>query len=1134
MKPVPTLLRSILRVFALLALFALPAGAQETISLLDARSPTTGWEFNNGQEFPGATGALTADPNLPRDGHPTLKVTGNFTKGGNYVSAGRKFKPVDIRELSLWVRNPGADHFSMRLNDASGQTHQIVLTTEPGTDWQHIVLPLERFFSRLGQADAVKGIAKYESWGGAKDGKWHGPATAIYILLSPTKEQRERNLWLGEVAITPRAMAVPGAETRVTLPLDEITDGSHDWRFSRGEEFAGAKGSLTVVKDTPKPGQTSLRLAGDFIVGGAYVAAIKELKELDVKDVTSFRLQARSSNTSSITIALVDSSGQTHQRKGVPIIPDGQWHELLIDPMKIAGGEHWGGANDGQWHGPPTQLALSLTNASDAKGKQPALDLTEIRAEALLPVFVQPPAFKGDFEQGAKLSGGWVTQGEVTIDPQAAYQGNGSLRLSRTLENTEQPCSAAGPKFPAAPGLWDLRLAAKASLHSPDNSYNATVHLECLDATGKVIDRLPLFEFYRESAWKISTKRVELPKGVAAARFQTQLNKSYGQFWLDDLSASYLAPSPRKDDRIARLLFSTAQVGNLLFPADSRSIGITVEAHKPLRDTQRHLTYTVRDYWGAPQTQPQTVDLLPARQKDKRLSYEASIDLAGAPLEVGRYYEIHAELPQEGSEPFRNYTSFAILPEAITRSYQPEEIPFTARSWDNRIGEYIRLSDRIGLRLCGIWGTWSNQPPYTPEAPTLDLAKQLGMGWVSGTPIGGSIELGKYTYDETALRQGVRHLIEKFGHVRPMIISLGNEPHGTGARVLANVAAYRAVYEEAKKVDPTIKILATAVEPNEEYFQAGYGQWCDAFDFHIYETAADVRHSIAEYQGLMEKYHVVKPIWSTELGLNSQGQTRQVVATELLKKTATFFAAGGENMSWFGIMYPDTEGKNQGTSGDSHNVFDCRYNRYAPRLDAIAYYNAVNGIAVKKFIAEKTYQGDLHAFLFRDQAGHSLQVLWKDQGRADVAIPLTGVKGVELIRIDGTRRALSGTRGALTLSITEDPLLLLYDSPATGLPETLLPAAAELVERPRTVPAGSPVSFAVKVRDAESGSLTLQAPPLWTVPPAAAAHPGAPGAPRSFTATPPASLLPREAEFTLTFPDRTGELYLRVPLTSGE
>src|SRR5262249_4818729 len=163
----------------------------------------------------------------------------------------------------------------------------------------------------------------------------------------------------------------------------------------------------------------------------------------------------------------------------------------------------------------------------------------------------------------------------------------------------------------------------------------------------------------------------------------------------------------------------------------------------------------------------------------------------------------------------------------------------------------------------------------------------------------------------------------------------------------------KAVYQSMKAVDPSVFIIATSVEPNEEYFRAGYGQWCDAFDFHIYETAKDVRRTMKEYRALMKKYNVEKPLWSTELGLNSQGMTRQRVASEVYLKTAAFFAEGGANMTWFGFLYPDGEGKIFGSSGDSHNLFDCRFNRYAPRLDAVAWFNAVNGMAIKKFADEK-------------------------------------------------------------------------------------------------------------------------------------------------------------------------------------
>ena len=101
-------------------------------------------------------------------------------------------------------------------------------------------------------------------------------------------------------------------------------------------------------------------------------------------------------------------------------------------------------------------------------------------------------------------------------------------------------------------------------------------------------------------------------------------------------------------------------------------------------------------------------------------------------MEPGRYYELHADIPREGDEPFHNYTSLAILPKAAAKQYKPEEIPFTSRSWDNRIGECFYLSDRLGVRICGIWGGWSADPPYEPYAPTIELCEKLGMGVLTG------------------------------------------------------------------------------------------------------------------------------------------------------------------------------------------------------------------------------------------------------------------------------------------------------------------------------------------------------------------------------------------------------------------
>ena len=61
--------------------------ADEPISLIDSTDPTAGWSFDNGREFPGATGELLAAPGAGPRGEDALKLVGDFTNGGGYVQA---------------------------------------------------------------------------------------------------------------------------------------------------------------------------------------------------------------------------------------------------------------------------------------------------------------------------------------------------------------------------------------------------------------------------------------------------------------------------------------------------------------------------------------------------------------------------------------------------------------------------------------------------------------------------------------------------------------------------------------------------------------------------------------------------------------------------------------------------------------------------------------------------------------------------------------------------------------------------------------------------------------------------------------------------------------------------------------
>jgi len=556
-----------------------------------------------------------------------------------------------------------------------------------------------------------------------------------------------------------------------------------------------------------------------------------------------------------------------------------------------------------------------------------------------------------------------------------------------------------------------------------------------------------------------------------------------------------------RSGRVERLLFSTAALGNLLLPSDSKTVSVEAICRKPLATSSRSLAWSVCDYWGVEQQDPAKVPLDGPTQKDGKFVYTATIDLSKVPLETGRYYEVHASLD---AEQFKNHTGIAILPEAITHRYKPEEVPFTARNWDNRIPEFIRLTHRLGVRMCGVWGGWSEKPPYKPEAPGLDLVKELGMGWVTGTPAA-TIERGSTDYDEKALREGMKNFLTTFGNHRPLVVNLGNEPHGTGERVIKNAEAYRVLYDEVKKFDPSIKVVATSVEPNEEYFKAGYGKSCDAFDFHIYESAENVRRTIGQYRELQKKYGVVKPIWSTELGLNSQGMTRLAVASELPKKFATFFAAGGENVSWFGLLYPDGDGSSHGSSGDSHNVFDCRFNRYNPRLDAIAYYHAVNSIAVKRFVEEQYYSDGTRAVLFRDADKQSLIVAWNFKQARQVEWALGKTGPLKHIAIDGLTTTLKSSDGRYRLSVGPEPLMLLFEGDAK-LPPNLPDSPASIHATPTVT------GVEVKVSSGKSwqGKTELIAPPRWTAKEDTSVRDI-----RIWNAVPPKETTAREAEWIL-------------------
>jgi hypothetical protein len=718
-----------------------------------------------------------------------------------------------------------------------------------------------------------------------------------------------------------------------------------------------------------------------------------------------------------------------------------------------------------------------------------------------------PAAWSCSFDEATTLPGGWNTQGTVGIATSEAFKGPNALLMERPAADREKPCTVTSPAFPLAAGTWEFACATSSDLESPDASFSGVVAIETLDAAGKVLERTEIADPFGKRTWALARKRLVVPEAAVSARFSMRLNKTIGRFRVDELTAKPVADA-RKPSAVNRIVFRSAPVGNLFKPEDPRTFTITVESTRELAESERILTWSVRDYWSAEQAPAATVPVTADGKNKERFRYKAGIDITAIPLETSRYYEIHAQVPLADDEPYRNWSSFAVLPVAPSKAYKPTQIPFTSRNWDNRVREYMYLADRVGVRVLGLWGDNG-----------IDIANTLGMAVMTGAP-GGSVAIehhqkGYEKWTEEAMRADIRAWFAKNGKHQPgpMIITLGNEPNNTGERLKEAVAAYKITYDEIKKVAPETIVVSTSIGATEEYFQLGYQDACDVFDFHVYESPRDVRRAIEQFQVLMKKYNCVKPVWSTEIGLNAQGMTRQYIAGDMARKITAFFAAGGANLGWFGYNYPDGDGKAGGTTGDAFNMVDSRYNTYGPRLDAIMYYNLINGILVKQFAGEREWKGGLSGSMFRDAEGKCFTLLWKDKGSSDVVFPLPGVTSVRCVRIDGRVTTLDAGGSGVGLSISDDPILLEYSGPA-ALPETLGEPVIRIASAPERLVRGTPATIELAT-SVDPQRISIVVPPAWLVE-------RAKDNPLRFTVTSPENSMAKAGDILIRLADASG------------
>ncbi len=160
-----------------IAASVLTCHAGEIVLTAGDKAANYGFNFDNGQEFPGATGKMSVDA----DG--SLKIEGDFTKGGAYVTVMKKVEG-DISEISFQVKFPDSKFIVFRAVDSGGQAHQFKLKLTPSADWQTVTFNMSSYLADKAKSPEASKVMKYEPMGGAKDGTWHGPAKKFCFYLN--------------------------------------------------------------------------------------------------------------------------------------------------------------------------------------------------------------------------------------------------------------------------------------------------------------------------------------------------------------------------------------------------------------------------------------------------------------------------------------------------------------------------------------------------------------------------------------------------------------------------------------------------------------------------------------------------------------------------------------------------------------------------------------------------------------------------------------------------------------------------------------------------------------------------------------------------------------------------------------
>ncbi|NUT18898.1 MAG: hypothetical protein HOV77_06910 [Hamadaea sp.] len=191
----------------------------------------------------------------------------------------------------------------------------------------------------------------------------------------------------------------PAAAATGPVVIGDFENGTSPWFPVTS---SGATATLGTTTDSPAGGNASARIQANAPTGTVEMA--RSVASLDLQRLD---LSVRSAELTGLVLRLTDSTGQAHQQT-LTLSPGTQWQKLSI--TTFAGGlqyGHWGGANDGVWHGPLTQISLLIDAFRIKPGPTVTLDVDDVVVQGPPPALaIRPTTLGNAFSTGDTVAFG--------------------------------------------------------------------------------------------------------------------------------------------------------------------------------------------------------------------------------------------------------------------------------------------------------------------------------------------------------------------------------------------------------------------------------------------------------------------------------------------------------------------------------------------------------------------------------------------------------------------------------------------------------------------------------------------------------------------------------------------------------